>query len=87
MKPYLPSNGTEGMVFEAAWCEKCIRHSLSPEAKTQCVHLCRALAGEDNGKWFYDESGAGTCLSFKSRKDSYKKRQKKTDERQLVLFK
>jgi len=30
--PYMPSNGTGGMVFEAEFCERCLREPLSQEA-------------------------------------------------------
>jgi len=87
-KPYLPSNGTEGMIFEERWCERCTRHSLNPNAKTQCVHLLRALCGENNGRWFYDKSGSGECIAFKSREEAYKNRKRsvKQDKNQLRMF-
>ena len=87
-KPYLPSNGTEGMMFEEQWCEQCIRHSIDPNAKTQCIHLLRALCGENNGKWFFNGSGAGECVAFRSKKEAYKNRKRsvKKDKNQLPLF-
>jgi hypothetical protein len=88
LKPYLPSNGTEGIKFEEKWCEKCTRHSLNPGSKTQCKHLIRALAGENNGRWFFNENGLGECTAFRSKKEAYRnrKRSAKKDKNQLPLF-
>lgn len=35
MKPYLPSNETEGMIWTEMWCDRCSRRALDPGAKTQ----------------------------------------------------
>ncbi len=88
MRPYLPSNGTEGMLFEDEWCDKCIKRAISPDAKTQCVHNGRAMAGDDNGKW-YVVLGIPTCIAFKSRAESYKNRKPRSvrpDPNQRGLF-
>lgn len=67
--PYEPSNGNEGMAWAEGWCDKCVRRALNPNAKTQCVHELRALAGDaHNGKWFYID-GRPVCLAFRDRKD------------------
>ena len=83
-RPYMPSNGTEGEVWTEQWCDKCLRRALDPGAKTQCVHELRALAGEDNKRWYYVD-GVPTCLSFRDRK--LKKRYaRKQDKRQTTLW-
>ena len=86
MKPYLPSNGSEGMWWAEKWCDQCSRRALDPGAKTQCIHELRALAGEDNKKWYYVD-GKPTCLAFRDRKDK-KRTVKKVceDPNQRKLF-
>lgn len=86
--PYGPSNGSEGMVWVSEWwCDQCSRRALNPNAKTQCIHELRAMAGgEHNGKWFYID-GKPVCLAFRDRKDKkkYKKKQK-VDDNQFNLW-
>ena len=86
MKPYLPSNGSEGMWWTESWCDRCSRRALDPGAKTQCIHELRALAGEDNKKWYYVDDKP-TCLAFRDRKDR-KRAVKKVceDKNQRKLF-
>ena len=86
MKPYLPSNGTEGAVWTEEWCDNCTRRALDPGAKTQCTHELRALMGEDNEKWYYID-GIPTCLAFRSRKDRKRYPTKRTvDKNQVRMF-
>ena len=85
MKPYLPTKSDEGIAFEEAWCDKCVRHSLDPNAKTQCIHLGRAVFGEDNKRWYVID-GKPTCLAFRSKKEAYRNRKTKKDEKQMELF-
>ena len=88
LKKYMPSNGSEGMWFTEKYCENCTRQAINPDAKTQCIHACRAWSGDDNGKWVYDEDGNPTCTAFRDRKNrkKYIKKSKK-DDKQLELFK
>ena len=85
-KRYRPSNSSDGMAFEAEWCENCIKHPISPEAKKQCPHLLKAFCSEDNGKWIWKD-GKPVCTAFKSRQEVYRKRVRrvKRDPRQLEL--
>ena len=86
MKPYMPSNGTEGMAWTEKWCDRCSRRALDPGAKTQCVHELRALIGKDNGKWYFID-GAPTCLAFRDRKLRVRKKpEKKLDKRQTTMW-
>lgn len=87
MKPYLPLTGSEGMIFEEKWCEQCINHSINPDAKKQCIHLLRALCGENNGRWVLNGVGEGECIAFRSRKEAYKNRKRvvRKDKNQLQL--
>jgi len=88
MKPYLPSNGTEGMAFESRWCDRCTKMPINQRAKSQCRYLLMALCGNHNGKWFADDGGA-VCTAFKSR-DEYNRnrtRRSREDINQMELFK
>lgn len=84
IKPYLPSNGSEGMIFTEQWCDKCSRRAINPNAKTQCVHELRALSGEDNGRW-YSIDGVPTCTAFRDKK-LIRVRKPKVNKNQLNLF-
>lgn len=64
-KPYRPSNGTEGMMFESAYCDRCI-HFVNDES---CDILIDALIYEINEpnypkEWVYDSNGNPTCTKF-----------------------
>ena len=85
MKPYLPSNGTEGIWWTELWCDRCSRRALDPSAKTQCVQELRALMGEDNKRWYWID-GVPTCISFRDRKLKKRYKKKKIDKRQIELF-
>ena len=86
-EPYVPSNSTEGILWESEWCDKCSRRAKDPNAKTQCVYELKALIGEDNKKWFYID-GVPTCIAFRDRKlkKEYSKKHK-IDKNQRQLFK
>ena len=88
MQPYLPSNGSEGMIFEAMWCDRCSRRAIDPCAKHQCVHELRALAGVDNKKHqrWYIIDGVPTCTAFRDRAEKARTRRAKKDPNQRTLF-
>jgi len=85
MKPYMPSNGSEGMQWTEEWCDQCSRRALDPGAKTQCVHELKALAGIDNKKWYYVD-GKPACLAFRDRKDKKRTVKSREDKNQRKLF-
>lgn len=62
-KPYRPSNGTEGMIFEDNFCNRC-RKQRKP-----CHIWGNALAFETGDKHYpkqltYDDEGHPTCTAF-----------------------
>ena len=59
MKPYYPSNGTEGMMFIERFCEKCYKYK-------QCTILTNSMLGKEPKQWIYDEQDKPTCTSFAS---------------------
>ena len=64
-KPYMPSNGTEGMGFTAAFCDTCIHQHPDPDKKPQCDDvLCEALCGNQPKEWVYNSTGNPTCTKY-----------------------
>ena len=77
-------------MFEEKWCGRCFRHSINPCAK-QCMHLLKALLGQNNGHWFRRDDVETYCDSFKSREEANERRRNrprkvKKDERQMELL-
>jgi hypothetical protein len=67
-RPYRPSNGTEGDIFMAEWCEKCELHNHS-DFDAPCMIQLRALAHsisepEYPAEWNYTNGGAPQCTAF-----------------------
>lgn len=71
-KPYRPSNGTEGEIFQEDFCAKCPRDAKfreDPEKHEGCEILARTMAynvtdPEYPKEWIYDEKGEPTCTAF-----------------------
>ncbi|MEL6921116.1 MAG: hypothetical protein AAFO77_08825 [Pseudomonadota bacterium] len=67
-RPYRPSNGTEGDIFMAAWCERCARWNYDdPDAV--CMIQLRALAHSIDDpdypeEWQYSDGGVPICSAF-----------------------
>lgn len=68
-KPYRPSNGTEGEIFQSAWCQKCSRDNYDPDTgEGGCYILIFSMAyGIDHPdypkEWVQDEAGP-RCTAF-----------------------
>mgnify|MGYP004224667425 CR=1 FL=1 len=65
-RPYRPSNGTEGDIFMAQWCDKC---ALSDYEGDGCMIQLRALAHrvdepEYPAEWSFTNGGAPQCTAF-----------------------
>ena len=77
-KPYRPSNGTEGEIFDGMWCDHCERDRRyrenwtddnMPDAEDGCPILADTLIfntadAEYPKQWRYDESGVPECSGF-----------------------
>ena len=71
-EPYRPSNGTEGMYFEAEWCDKCekdVWYRKDPDRGTGCIILANALAfdigdSEYPKEWVYNLYNKPSCSAF-----------------------
>lgn len=65
-KPYMPSNGTEGMMFCDEFCDQCIHQHPDPGKSPQCDDiLLQSLIGKQPKEWVYDSEGRPTCTAFK----------------------
>ncbi len=70
LKPYRPSNGTEGMIFQEKFCDNCIHDKEWREKdKNPCQILSNTLMYERRDaeypkEWVHDRAGKGTCTAF-----------------------
>lgn len=70
MKPYQPSNGTEGMWFTDKYCMNCIHENPDPDKEPKCSILSNSMAfsigdPEYPKEWVFDENNCPKCLAFK----------------------
>jgi hypothetical protein len=56
-KLYMPSNGTEGLMFEEQWCGSCVK------LKT-CRRMVNACAGITQTDWRYGDDGRPECKAW-----------------------
>jgi hypothetical protein len=71
-KPYRPSNGTEGMIFEEMFCDHCTR--FSAECEIFLSALLYAIDDDQYPKeWIFDADGRPTCTAFCDRRSDEKK--------------
>ena len=80
MMRYTPSNGTEGMIFTAHWCEKCSKEKRCP------ILTDKLINGHDSKRteWIYKDNKP-TCTAFKKIGTPYKKRKSKEQTLKLKL--
>lgn len=64
-KYYIPSNGTEGMMFTSEFCDKCYKES-------SCTILLKAMCGDMPKQWIYNPNP--TCTSFNPTRPKSKKK-------------
>jgi len=83
LPPYRPSNSDDGAHFERVFCQKCAAGTVSETANIRCTHLAKALFGEQNGVWVW-ENDRPVCKAFRPRKRKISAR--KPDKRQINLF-
>lgn len=80
-KPYRPSNGTEGDMFQARWCDRCTRDAAFRQAwdmdETPADDGCEILANtmcfatddpEYPREWQYSTKGQPLCTAFEPAK-------------------
>jgi hypothetical protein len=74
-KPYRPSNGTEGMIFDDAYCSNCKRDAAWREDENSadpCPLLSNSFAyniGDPDypTEWQYGPDGQPTCTAFEDK--------------------
>lgn len=69
LRPYQPSNGTEGMWFTDKFCMNCLHCDPNPSGKKQCEILCRSLCWNVGDpqypkEWIYDQDDKPACTKF-----------------------
>ena len=62
-KPYRPSNGTEGEMFMAEFCDRCSKCDVG------CQIIVASMAFEKDDpeypkEWVFDSEGCPTCTAF-----------------------
>ena len=61
--PYRPSNGTEGMAFEARFCQRCERDREWREFERNPCEVLGAALSDGAPEWLCDGQGAW-CTAF-----------------------
>lgn len=79
MKPYMPSNGTEGEIFKDEYCYQCYK-------ERQCTILLGAFTGKQPKQWVVGDDGIPVCTSFKSERPKNKPKTKRELPGQKTLF-
>jgi hypothetical protein len=72
MKPWRPSNGTEGVIFQEQWCAQCQRDNVMNGAVDSatcaetdyCSILNRSFQAGPLPEWREDELGMPFCTEF-----------------------
>ena len=68
---FRPSNGTEGMIFQSAFCDRCIHENYNPQ--TGCGKHCEVLTAtmlfderdaEYPKEWRFDSDGWPVCTKW-----------------------
>jgi len=66
-KPYRPSNGTEGDMFQEKFCEKCVYDDYDNDVYCEILGDSMAFNVDDKEypkEWTYDKNGCPTCTAF-----------------------
>jgi len=77
MKPYLPSNGTEGEIFISKWCEKCTKDTSLRNGSKFCIILTKTMMEGNVKQWIYNDKNEPICTAFKSIETLKKKKYEK----------
>jgi hypothetical protein len=66
-KKYRPSNGSEGMIFMALWCDCCAKNENDKDGYCQIVGETMRLDHDDPEyppEWCFDGEGQPQCTAF-----------------------
>jgi hypothetical protein len=64
---FMPSNGTEGMIFVDAFCERCVHEKFSHthnECDKKCDIFTRSMIEDEVPEWVYSEEGWPICTAW-----------------------
>ena len=65
--PYVPANGDEGIDFEEAFCENCMKED--PECDSWCIIHADAMIGAKPTEWTHDKDGIPCCTAWEEREE------------------
>lgn len=82
MKPYRPSNGSEGCIFESQWCMCCLANNI---CRTPLNAMIYEIGDPQYPKQWIYKDGKPTCTSFRS-KNEKRIRKAKIDKQTGDLF-
>lgn len=90
-RPYRPSNGTEGMIFDDRWCSNCARDAAwrEDDSKEPCGILSRTFLYEIDDpdyptEWIEDDAGP-RCTAFSTIGADPELEAAQADPRQMAL--
>ena len=63
-KPFRPSNGTQGEIFESDFCDRCKRDRGCGIRMAALMH--DETESEYPKEWVYNEHGQPTCTAFEN---------------------
>ena len=67
-KLYRPSNGTEGELFMAQFCDQCAYEDVEQDRFCDIATLTMGMEADDERypkEWVFDEEGRPKCTKFK----------------------
>jgi hypothetical protein len=69
-EPYRPSNGTEGEMFMADWCDLCAKEAGPNRCEILTATFCHQVNDPEypRDKWVYGDDGRPTCRSYETRR-------------------
>jgi hypothetical protein len=74
-KSYRPSNGTEGDIFRARFCDRCTKDNFTDENPSGGCEilmncLCYGIDDEEYPEeWVYNSEGSPVCTAFVAREN------------------
>jgi len=64
--PYMPSNGSEGLAFEAEFCDECERYCSDEGCE---IHWNAMIDDVQPEEWVYNTAGEPICTAFEKVKE------------------
>jgi|GEM_PF-2566466 len=67
-KKFMPSNGTEGMIFMDSFCSVCINEKFlhtNNDSDLKCEILSKSMLEDDVEEWIFSDEGWPVCTKWK----------------------